>query len=1656
MARLSQLHHISGTENAVRKADVIFVHGLGGDAFDTWRPSKNHENFWPAWIGNDFPEVGVWSLAYAASPTKWSRLKGIFSKNVRDSGYAMSLPDRARQVLDLLGHHGIGKRPIMFICHSLGGLLVKQVLRMSSDIIEESIERNVFGNTRAVLFLATPHQGAELASLLKPFKIAFPTLAIDDLRAHDAHLRDLFEWYRTHSSFKVQTRTYFESRRVHNALLIVNPTSAHPGVGERPVPLDEDHISIAKPLVRTSQVYIAACAMLREHVLIPGADMRYQKDINALFRHSRAIKEDLTELSRIRIGDSEVKITRNCVQEIRDHVEKQSLVIVGDPGTGKSGVLHDLVTILLQEGRDTVFLAVDRIVSETEPQLRDQLKLEHDLDEILEKWNGDKPAFLVIDALDAARSDKVAHMLTNLLTRVIRNKGRWRVVTSIRKFDLRHSRELRNVFYGIPPLNEYKDSELLNVCHVQVPDFTEKELAEVAIKSDKFKMFFEVADYKLKQLLQVPFNLRLMGELLGEGVSVQELTPIRTQIELLDRYWEERVILPHDGQRDARENILQLAVSQMIESRTLRVPRTQVVMPSTSRALDQILSEHVLIEWQPSPNSRPDDSNLTFAHHVLFDYAVERLMFRGYDLIQMLASDSDLVLVARPSLDMHFQKIWSLDESRLIFWELVFKVVKAKQIREVGKLIGPVIAAESCSKLQDLHPVIKAIETPSGEDIAEAVLQHVIRSLLAMKPEDRVTRLVGKSAGPWIELVEHLSLLQNSRSTANIVCMLLIELREHFEIMTDEQQKQVGVASRNILELSWSQDPNNEWLVKQAITCVCQTYQSNSDESSVLLRRIFQNEHLVRYGYKDIPILAHEARNIITCDPVFVRDLFIAAFTHIESSEDKTQIGGSRILSFTSNRRQDYDGGLYQLGEDFEYFIEEAPIEAIEALIIVVESNFRTKHNDYMSDILEEKFLFDRKDAFIRTDYSSIWDLKDHHYDELHKMLDVFQEYFTRIGMDPNKIKLRNQLMNLLIERNRMAALWRRVLICGANAPTTLGLEVRFLAFSLPVLKCEDTSTVVGEFLQAVYIYLSNEEREKVEKVILSIPSTIDSAYAERLRDRLLGCLPTQHVYTNEARKRISELVIAGGVPQNSPLFGLNVREPHEDIDRAYLAREGVPVDDFANRRVQDLELNLKEFIDECRNRLPSLEEIKTIHTILRELWEALQKAEVDGVHPKQSDHAWISLSKACALSTRCSQLESNDDLRAFLLTVLLDAAKHPEPRVNPKYDHQFGEKTPSWSVTPRVEAAAGLINLARLSSSSVTPELFESLESLINDPVPSVRYQVVVSLLNLHEASNTIMWKLIDGVVLKETNLGVLNGLVHYVFANLTSEYPDKINDLSHELFDRTTSGIPLRQACVVIFKELYIWHDHRSSEEMIQSFIEDPLSYSEECHTLVTGLRETLTLGLAKLEEKDQVSIRRRTWDILLKLLQRANDQWRLLLFQSQAESGWSEELQQQARRLIQVIETAGMEVFLSSGAHENKRALGDSNRNKPNPDVQRLFFEEADKVLDALAKFSIARVTHHLLKTLEYLVQVDPVEVFLRIGRTISAGQEGGYQYESMAVDLVVNLVERYLAEFRGIFRDNPECRRTLLEMLDVFVQVGWLKAHRITYRFNEIFR
>jgi len=1406
-------------------------------------------------------------------------------------------------------------------------------------------------------------------------------------------------------------------------------------------------------------------AALQRELLNTGLDLKvprsYEEDIKRLRSHSQQTLGALAHLAQIRVGSTTIRIHRACTEALQHRAEDGSVLVVGEPGAGKSGALHDFVEALHDAGRDYVFLAVDRLAAQSLGELREELGLEHELPEVLENWPGLQPAFLVIDALDAARADPAGKMVRDLIRQVVENGGRWRVVASIRKFDLRYGEEIQQLFAG-NPATQFVDPEFHRVRHLKIPRLSEEELTQIGSESPPLQELITNALPELQDLLRVPFNLRLMAELLGEGVTLDELTPIRTQLELLDRYWRHRVVRS-DGQGDAREAILREVCEQMVRSRVLRADRAAVARPETSALLNDLLSTQVLIEWQASPDAQPDRYILAFSHHVLFDYAVARLLFRGNaeTVIRRLAEDPELVIVIRPSLVLHFRHLWDVTRDRLAFWDVVFRVIANPEIPEVGKLIGPAVIAELARSTQDLEPICAALEQEDEEKHGppDGALRHLVGALLAGTGGET---LEGPNAGPWCELLERVS-RRLRPSVAYTVRALLATVCDHPESFTPEQRTAAGHTARRLLEFAWSQVPRDSWLVVHALQCVCRTFESDLTASALLIRRCLQPAHLMQFGFEEIPWLAREVKRLIQFDPKLVANIYCVAFGHQEESEEPTPIGPSRILPLVSNRRQDYQMALYELAEAFPEFLESAPEEATRTLVGVVESYVAQRHSRASRETQEEVFDFGGQQARLRTDYSAIWDESDiHRHDEPIKMLDAFQRFLEGLAARrDNEDKLRT-LIGILVSENGLSVVWRRLLLAGARFPETLGREILSLAGAVPILTGYDTTVPAGEYLRAIFPLVGADQRQKIERAILSIPDAMPAdrrEAAEKVRDRLLGCLRPEAIVTDEARQRLEELQAQNAVPPNEPLVRFEAVWSGSYGEEEYLKDQGAPVESEENRQIRELERPVKEFADKHLNSTPTLEEANAILPHLRALHDALGRADADGVHPKQKDYAWGLLAAACARMARADGLSCRAEPGTFVKTVLLEASRHHEPVHDPQYDAQFDEH-PSWgSPAARIDAAQGLIILAS-HQDCATPDVLKAIEALSDDPVPAVRYQIAARLNALYRTAHELMWSIIERLARKEASRGVLQGLLVGPLGRLVGAEPDHVANVTKAIFERISAGPGanrVREFCMSILAGLYIWRDHPLSRDVVHEIVSNPAVYPAEAGHVLGQLRNTLTHGPTDPSDPQADAIRGRALELLEPLLCASLDGLKELdgRHAGVGFDKWPQADQKTAKSLMRLVDAIGREVYFASGAYDAKSQGQARGVREVTPQSKR-FYQEAGSILDELTDAPLPSVAHYLLETLEHFIPVDPRGVFLRIHRVVLAGQQAGYQYESMAVELIVRLVERYLAEYRTLLQQDGDCRSALIEVLDVFVKAGWPSARRLAYRLEEIVR
>lgn len=271
----------SGSENSSQldssPLDIVFVHGLRGGPFKSWRLSDDKSStksglvekideeagkqgtFWPGeWLSGDFPDARIFSLRYKTNLTQWS-------------GATLPLQEVSSMLLEKLTDAGIGERPVVFVTHSMGGLVVKQMLFQAKAENKDELIRNTIG----LVFYSCPHFGSKLADM--PWRMGLvlrPAPTIGELRSGSPRLLELNDLIQDlHKNGNTKVLSFCETKVTPLVegyggwafrMEIVPIESAYPGFGELVVLESTDHVNSCKPLSRSDPSYKETLDFLRK------------------------------------------------------------------------------------------------------------------------------------------------------------------------------------------------------------------------------------------------------------------------------------------------------------------------------------------------------------------------------------------------------------------------------------------------------------------------------------------------------------------------------------------------------------------------------------------------------------------------------------------------------------------------------------------------------------------------------------------------------------------------------------------------------------------------------------------------------------------------------------------------------------------------------------------------------------------------------------------------------------------------------------------------------------------------------------------------------------------------------------------------------------------------------------------------------------------------------------------------------------------------------------------------------------------------------------------------------------------------------------------------------------------------------------------------
>ncbi|KAI0426550.1 hypothetical protein F5Y09DRAFT_59910 [Xylaria sp. FL1042] len=394
------------TPDNAHKADIVFVHGLGGSSRWTWSKNKEPRLFWPLTFLPLEPDLclsRILTFGYDASfqkPTSVTTSVLDFAKDLLfDLKYAK---DSNLDDLEM------GKVPLIFVVHSMGGLIVKEAyIQGQHDPEYEAIIKAVC----AITFIATPHRGTNLAQTLN--RILDTTVLsnskqyVADLIRNSPTLQKLNEQFR-HIAPKLDIVSFYETQPtsigIKRARLMVleKETSILGYPGEISKALNADHHTVCKYegpqdpnyiIVRNILKSLVSKIILKDNAKQPALrDRRVSLHLKSLL----ALPE-LTSTDYIFFRDRWTQGTCGWITHDesflawRESTEHQPHVlwISGDAATGKSVLSSFIVNSLVEEERQCQYFFIrygDRLKRTISLLLRSlALQLAQALPDLMEK-----------------------------------------------------------------------------------------------------------------------------------------------------------------------------------------------------------------------------------------------------------------------------------------------------------------------------------------------------------------------------------------------------------------------------------------------------------------------------------------------------------------------------------------------------------------------------------------------------------------------------------------------------------------------------------------------------------------------------------------------------------------------------------------------------------------------------------------------------------------------------------------------------------------------------------------------------------------------------------------------------------------------------------------------------------------------------------------------------------------------------------------------------------------------------------------------------------------------------------------------------------------------------------------------------------------------
>ncbi|KSV61811.1 hypothetical protein N182_37815 [Sinorhizobium sp. GL2] len=1351
----------------------------------------------------------------------------------------------------------------------------------------------------------------------------------------------------------------------------------------------------------------------------------YDRDIEKL----RALTGD--ELNRLKhhrflaVGEG-IAITRAHQAALKSAVEEASLLVVGEPGIGKTGTLLELAEAWTASG-PVVFISADNL---TEPAtvtaLANEFGLAHPIVEILRNWPGSSKGLLIVDALDSARNPALHKVLLKLIEEIARRlSDRWRVVVSVRTHELRNGERLKAIFGRHPADSDHVVSGLGETRHFAVGPLTEAEIATICAQSDELQSLIATSTPDLRGLFSNLFNLSLAADLLAAGVGAGEFASISTQSDLIDRYEDRRL-------NDAKAaHAVAAVIEKLVERKALTTPRYGL----DADAVDTLLNCSILAE---------DRGCVGFRHHVIFDHAAARYFLDRQSedvLLGQIGEAASAGLILAPALRFVLDRMWKEDSSgksrvwgffvRLLRRDKPNSVIVASLLRWINESVRTREAAAG------LCTIVLSPATPERR-------MGLFLLLLArfLELTGKTTPLESEMAITWSMVAEQ-AIRTRRKDYLEGARFILHAIQQSGGLESTDARAAFGSAARALLQRCYVEIEFRH-ARRHAITFVGISFASDAAASRDVLLPLLEPAHLSQYGHDEAPTLAGRLHDLRRVDPDFAIEIYKAIYSQPLPEPVQSVMGGGRIMPLLTDTRQAFSGALYFLGTALRHFLSEQPRHG--TLAVNEAALAEARNAGYLGDARIAVRSPGQKYEIVPTIADVIdWRTRND-ADSEERPLAAFQHFLAAERSDQEL----ETVIGAMTSHPTLSSLWCRLLGTLALRPQPAPCQAACwsVATNPLVLQTRGLKREAIAYIKATIGFQANEARQAFEQVLLGHVAE-NAADWDGARADVLVALGDDDLISQdlsqqqrEYRQRHAEFLRAS---QEEDEKWLAEQEKRKTALKAECAAP-------ENQRLIEALNHLGTLTGNARRdwRAAGEEICRAVETVL----EAEKAPNITEVVRRR-----LNTAIAETISTLCgSVVMSGSDLSLErLLPIVRRLTRSDYPLPCEDTDDHYG-------VTAHRVYGAKAASAVWQYFGEPASALEEDLGSLAVDSSPSVRIAVAKSLETISRVDLNASWRLAEKLLAAETRPAIAVIAGHSMLAGAGSDL-----DRAETFFIRclNVTGTPTRhvdddQIVGTLICDLAVHAGRQASAAEVSKWLGDLVANEGRLWQIQAQLREPI-FWLYQDANNRRSETGRRAQDIFRKIMSAAASE----LCDTAKEFAALSPGEKAGDPLIQRYQSAGKllyhgtsQIYFGSGAYQASRmSSGDNHTSETglvDDGAKRQFLIDWAPDLAVIEGAADPAAINHLVETYEFLLPSEPGYVFDRVATLmLGRGKELGYQAEDLGAGGIVDIVRTCLADHRDIF-DEPDRRQRLVDLLEMFAEYGWHAAVELLFELPTLLR